>query len=75
MHFEFFKQRIKACISAGDEIALYADRNDDLQSGRYTVAQLLGNDSGVLLATLVGMGPLAGTVCEVDIGDSPVGGV
>lgn len=72
MHYDFFKQRIKDSISVGDEVALFADRDDFVESGRYTVAALNGGDAGELLATFVGMGPIEGTICQIDIGNGEV---
>jgi hypothetical protein len=69
MHFDFFKQRIKGSVSVNDEVAIFADRDNFVESGRYTVAALNGGEDGELLATFVGMGPLEGTFCQLDIGN------
>jgi hypothetical protein len=68
MHFDFFNQRISEQISTGDEIALYADKDDYFESGRYTVARLVADENNDLFAMLVGMGPLSGTITEIFIG-------
>jgi len=68
MHFDFFKQRSEGNISTGDEIAVFADKDDFMESGRYTIAKLQADDEGVLYATLVGMGPLEGHIAQIDIG-------
>lgn len=72
MHYDFFKQSIKDSISVGDEVALFAGHDDVVESGRYTVASLNGGDDGQLLALFVGMGPIEGTICQLDIGNGEV---
>ena len=67
MHFEFFKQKYDGKISAGDEIALFCERDDFAESGRYMVASLGADADGYVFATLVGMGRCEGTVCQVPL--------
>lgn len=68
MYFDFFKQKHKRKITVGDEIALFTDSDDDVSSGRYTVAQIGADPEGYILAMLVGMGPREGEICQVPLG-------
>ncbi len=67
MYFEFFKQKYERKISIGDEIALFAGRDDFATSGRYKVASLGADPEGFIQAMLVGMRPREGEICEVPL--------
>ena len=67
MYFEFFKQKYRRKVTVGDEIALFAERDDFAPSGRYAVASLGAEEDGSVFAVLVGMGPREGEICEVPL--------
>lgn len=66
MKFDFFIQAVPGQISTGDHIAVFAEQDDMIESGRYAVARMGQDDDGSIEVMLVGLGHMAGTITSVN---------